>query len=562
MTSVNPMLDMRILVADDEPINRFLLLHMLEEQGFKECFEAENGREAVELARQISPDLILLDIDMPEMSGFEAAEILKNEAEIHLPIIFITATEDKENLIKCLKVGGDDFAIKPFDKAILSAKINAHLRSRRMSQHIDAQNKELSKFRAEVDQEHAMIEHIYNHALTNPEHVMAYFDVLQQPAANFNGDLFLVQPHPNGGLYFFLGDFTGHGLASTVGALPVSRTFTAMAVKGLSVVEIAQAINELLYTFLPIDRFSAATLGYVNETGTRVTIWQGGMPDFYIQRSADKSVYAVSSEHMALGVLEPSDFDSDCNILDLEAGDTLTLFSDGLIEASFTDEETGEESNEWLGEEAVRNWLLEYSDLTSQKIFELAKKALKREYFDDDVAVIRFEAKDLQSLKSQESHISLPFLFSVSLGPDELRSEYGLNEVFHILNSQSGLGSVRADLFTAISEMYTNALEHGVLGLSSSLKDTPDGFMEYYQAREAKLAELEEGFVRIDINMYPKEGVISVAVSDSGSGFDYKTAQQIDDEASSGRGIMLLNEICESLWFEGNGNRIVVEMKI
>jgi len=556
------MQEMRILVADDEPINRFLLLHMLEEQGYKECFEAENGREAIELARRIGPDLVLLDIDMPEMNGFEAAQILKAEADIHLPIIFITATEDKENLIKCLKVGGDDFATKPFDKAILSAKINAHLRSRRMSQHIDTQNKELSKFRAEVDQEHAMIEHIYNHALKNPENVMDFFDVVQTPAATFNGDLFLVQPHPNGGLYFFLGDFTGHGLASTVGALPVSRTFTAMAVKGLSVVEIAQAINDLLYTFLPIDRFSAATIGCVNETGKRAIIWQGGMPDFYVQRQFDKSVYEVSSHHMSLGILPPSEFDSDCSILELEEGDTLTLFSDGLIEASFTDEETGEITNRWLGEETVKEWLIENPDLSSQDIFEKAKAALKRDSFDDDVAVIRFRARDLQSLKSQDTNVSLPFLFSVSLGPNELRADDSLDQIFHILNNQAGLGGVRADLFTAISEMYTNALEHGVLELSSSLKDTPDGFMEYYQAREAKLNALEEGYVRIDINMYPKERIISVAVSDSGNGFDFNTAQQIDDESSSGRGIMLLNEICESLWFEGNGNRIVAEMKI
>lgn len=553
---------MRILIADDEPINRFLLLHMLEEEGYANCYEAQDGREAIELANRISPDLLLLDVDMPEVNGYEVAKQLKSKSSVYLPIIFITASSDRESLLKCLEAGGDDFAVKPFDRSILSAKINAHMRSRKMSLHIEEQNKALSDFRREVDLEHAMVEHMYNHALQNPEAVLRHFDVLQKPAKTFNGDLFLVHPHPNGGLYFFIGDFTGHGLASTVGALPVSKTFTAMAAKGLSLIEIAQALNEMLYSFLPVDRFCAATLGHINESGTRAMVWQGGMPDFFVQSKYSDTNYRVESKHMSLGILPPEDFETDCIMLDLEEGDRLTFLTDGIVEATPEKAFTEEASANMLGEETLKQWLDEKSDVTAQALYQRAQTQLGRTQFDDDVTIVRFQSEPLFDLKIPNTQISVPFLFSVSLGPDELRTESSLEQVFQIINNQPGLAAVRADLFTVLSEMYTNALEHGILGLESDLKESPDGFMEYYELREARLQNLTEGFIRIDVNLYPKEQRIAVAVNDSGDGFDYQALRENKDSASSGRGIALLKEICDDLWFEGVGNRIVVELNI
>ena len=555
------MQEARILIADDEPINRMLLMHMLDEQGFTDCYEAENGQEAVELAKKIAPDLVLLELHMPEMDGFEVAIELKKEAAVHLPIIFITATEDKENLIKCLDVGGDDFATKPFDKAILAAKITAHLRSRQLALQIEEQNKELSAFRVETDQEYSMVEHIYSHALQNPPEVLKYFNVAVNPATTFNGDLFLVQPHPNGGLYFFLGDFTGHGLASTVGALPVSRTFTAMCSKGLSVVEIAQSLNELLYTFLPVDRFCAAAIGHINEKGTRATLWQGGMPDSLLQRQFGQTIQPVASNHMSLGILEPDDFETDCILLELEPGDKFTVFTDGLVEAERPKKESNNTSP-WLGEEIVKKWLEANPNLTSKQIFDKADTAIEGAGFDDDVTIIQFTSTNLEGLKAEQIDISLPFLFSVTLGPEELRADNSIDQVFKIISNQDGLESIRADLFTVMTELYTNALEHGVLGLDSTVKDTPDGFMEYYETREKLLENLTEGYLRIDVNLLPKERKIQMAVSDSGEGFDYETLISDNNDASAGRGLMLLREIGESVRFEGKGNRTVVEMKI
>ena len=217
---------MKILIVDDEAINRTLLTNMLYNAGYKECIEAVDGVEAIKKFTYEKPDLVLLDVVMPGLSGFDVAPKIRKLAKgPYLPILFITALEDKESLVRCLEVGGNDFATKPFDRHILIAKIRAHLKIRALSEHIEQQNKALRLFNQRVAREHAIVEHIFSHAIVNRPEVMAHFDCFLKPAETFNGDLFLCESSPSGGIYFVVGDFTGHGLASAIGALPVTRAF-------------------------------------------------------------------------------------------------------------------------------------------------------------------------------------------------------------------------------------------------------------------------------------------------------------------------------------------------
>lgn len=201
---------MRILVVDDESLNRFLLVHMLEEEGFHDVYEARSGHEAILLADKIKPDIVLLDVLMPGIDGFEVATKLKSKSDdVYLPIIFITSLDDQATVVKCLEVGGDDFAPKPFDKTILMAKVKAHARTRELSKSINTQNQELMYFRHTVEREHEIIEHIFSKAIVNNPKVTPFFDYRLFPAEEFSGDVFLCEASPNGGLYFLIGDFTG-----------------------------------------------------------------------------------------------------------------------------------------------------------------------------------------------------------------------------------------------------------------------------------------------------------------------------------------------------------------
>ena len=115
-----------------------------------------------------------------------------------------------------------------------------------------------------------------------------------------------------------------------------------------------------------------------------------------------------------------------------------------------------------------------------------------------------------------------------------------------------------------MAELYSNALEHGVLQLNSDLKNTEDGYMEYYQQRETRLQELEGGQVDIQVQFSAKQnqGLLSIQISDSGKGFDTNNRQKSSDEDSFGRGIDLLETLCDKVTYSKNGTRVEVEYTV
>jgi type IV pilus assembly protein PilB len=118
----------RVLVADDEPITRMLVRRLLEPENF-EVVEAANGREALEMAGRERPDLLLIDLNMPEMDGYEAIGLLRRHLSLAtLPIVVLTAEEGPGVERRVLELGADDYIVKPFDPAVLLTRVNAVFR--------------------------------------------------------------------------------------------------------------------------------------------------------------------------------------------------------------------------------------------------------------------------------------------------------------------------------------------------------------------------------------------------------------------------------------------------
>jgi adenylate cyclase len=129
----------RLLVVDDNKVNRMLLSRHLELLGHQvEC--AENGRIALERLRQDEFELLLLDIAMPEMDGFQVLEHLAADARLRdLPVIVTSALEDISDVVRCIELGADDFLRKPVNPVILKARVNSSLEKK----HLRDQQKEL-----------------------------------------------------------------------------------------------------------------------------------------------------------------------------------------------------------------------------------------------------------------------------------------------------------------------------------------------------------------------------------------------------------------------------------
>ncbi|MGB3492222.1 MAG: HD domain-containing phosphohydrolase [Elainellaceae cyanobacterium] len=127
----------RILVVDDHPSSRMTAVALLSVEGY-DVIEADSGVTALESVANLSLDLILLDVMMPGMDGFEVCRRLKEDEQTRLiPVIFITALNDRRSRLRGIEAGGDDFLTKPFDQLELSARVKSLVRQKRLNEDLD-----------------------------------------------------------------------------------------------------------------------------------------------------------------------------------------------------------------------------------------------------------------------------------------------------------------------------------------------------------------------------------------------------------------------------------------
>lgn len=122
----------QLLVVDDNRVNRLLLTRALEQHGHR-VSNAENGRIAMAMLKSQSFDVLLLDIDMPEMNGFEVLEALLKDDELRdLPVIMTSASDELDRVVKCIEMGAEDYLVKPLNPVLLRARVNASLEKKRL----------------------------------------------------------------------------------------------------------------------------------------------------------------------------------------------------------------------------------------------------------------------------------------------------------------------------------------------------------------------------------------------------------------------------------------------
>ena len=122
----------RLLVVDDNKVNRILMARSLEQQGH-EVEMAENGMRGLEKLRSEAFDIVLLDIEMPEMDGFQVLEVCLNDPDLsNIPIIMTSSMDELDSVVKCIELGAEDYLNKPVNPILLRARINASLEKKRL----------------------------------------------------------------------------------------------------------------------------------------------------------------------------------------------------------------------------------------------------------------------------------------------------------------------------------------------------------------------------------------------------------------------------------------------
>ncbi len=553
---------LKILIADDDRINRKILKAMLVQQGFT-ILQACDGQEAVALFEKEMPDLVLMDVVMPVMEGYEATRLIKQKSgERFVPVIFLTSITDEMELARCVECGGDDFLTKPYSQVILKAKIDALNRVRAIYADLKSKKDELAYHQERIKQEHEIAKKVFANIVHSGCLNQPNVKHLLSPLALFNGDLLLSAAIPSGGFRFLLGDFTGHGLSAAIGAMPVSEIFYDRTGNGFSIGDIAREINQRLKTVLPTGFYFAACLLDVGLAGSTLSVWNGGLPDVLVMKKTGGLRYRLPSRHMPIGILDSGGFDPGIEKLEVSEGDRIYAYSDGVIESR-------NPNGELYGQERFERILSEASDPGQR--FDLFLQDLRGFRSDgkqdDDITLVEI-ACDPAAVPASYlglDHRPLPkppasWRLTLELAAKSLKAIDPLPPLIQALMEIQGLHRFRETLFTVLAELYSNSLEHGILGLDSALKSTPNGFSEYYARREASLQDLVKGWVRLDLEHTPlgDGGKLVIQVEDSGPGFDVKRHQgSLDDhQAHSGRGIALVKTLCQELRYNDKGNAV------
>ena len=551
----------RALVVDDDAVARIALRKLLADCGYDTAL-ARNGAEGIEQFRARRPDIVFMDMQMPVMDGLDATLQIKALcADMFVPVIFVTGNSSDEELERCIDAGGDDFLVKPYNRKAVAAKIRAMER-------IGALHRRSDALRARMEAELALAKSILEGAVMGSNVRPAPLGVYLMPATTFNGDLLLSAYAPSGDLHVLLGDFTGHGLAATVGALPVAETFRAMTGKGFGPARILAEINTKLRAILPTGLFLAVAFIQVDRSLTRATLINCGMPEAWLfNEHVVKARFPSTS--FPLAVVDGHRYEADEVVLQVSPGDRLMLVSDGAIEA-------GDADGLMLGSELLRLAIEAGLQIGQSPI---ASAILAIDGFCDGTA----HADDVSLVDIHLVEALFPALnsktelFQVVPGPGnpgtpdndtdtgwklalELRG-HALREIspipvlMSLLKEFPGTAQQSARLFTVLSELYNNALDHGVLGLDSSLKGSD--FSAYLDARDLRLATPDGHHVtvQIDCRYGAGAGQMDISVQDSGAGFDPAGITTPGDDAPHGRGLLLVRRLCKSLAFDQLGKR-------
>lgn len=556
---------MKILIADDNPTNRAVLSALVVQMGHQPIL-AEDGRQAVELFEAELPDLVLMDVMMPVEDGLKATTRIKSlSIGRFTPVVIITALDGDDDLIKGMEAGADDYFTKPIKVQVVKAKVRAIEHSIDIQRQVESKTQELEKYYFEAENEKRITSHIMQRMTESSKLNDPAMEYWLEPTEHCSGDLIAAARTPGGVLHLLLADGTGHGLSAALDVMPLPHIFYAMTAIAHPIGSIAAEMNIKIKALLPTDHFIAATLVAINPIDQYVEIWNGGNPPTWIIDEAGNIQHAAESRHLPLGILDSDAFDISTEVVRYESGVQVLLFSDGIVDASNQNHQPlGIESLSAICSTSAKNERM-------TRIKHAVSMHLQGQRSHDDISLVLVNTDRMRKMADIIPHHSSPVVQSTSsgwklslrLGASELRILDPLPFIMDLLRKMQISDSHLSSLFLIISELFTNALDHGLLELDSRLKELPDGFDLYLNERGLRLSQLKEGaLLDLDFENIPLQNtrVLKMRIKDSGAGFNYQEKLQQSEQGlvSHGRGIALVRQIAQHIEYIGSGNEVVV----
>jgi sigma-B regulation protein RsbU (phosphoserine phosphatase) len=317
--------DCRVLIVDDAKANLDILVEGLKAD--HKLSLAMNGEMALQIAARTPPDLVLLDIMMPGMDGYEVCRRLREMPETaDVPIMFLSSLEEVQNKTRGFEAGANDYLTKPFEMLEVKARVRSLLKAKAYS---DAVKEQIaSELRVAREIQMGMLPHDFS-ALERAYGVE--FGAVLEPAREVGGDLYGVCAAANDRLVVFLGDVSGKGIPASMFMV---RAISLARLLARDIVEpelILARLNDELSVDNPSFMFVTFICAVYEPTSGKVTIANGGHCRPVLLRAGEAPAWAVKNLGTALGFDEGLTFER--TELTLRPGDALVFYTDGVSEA-------------------------------------------------------------------------------------------------------------------------------------------------------------------------------------------------------------------------------------
>ena len=317
-----------ILIVDDVPANLRLLSQILTEEGYH-VRPVPDGPLAVAAAQAEPPDLILLDIRMPEMDGYDVCEQIKLDARTRdVPIIFISALDATQDKVRAFRVGGVDYVTKPFQAAEVLARVETHLSLRALQKQLQDQNETMAR-------ELALAGEIQASFLPSslPELPGWQLSAAFQPAGQAAGDFYDLIPLPGGCLGIVMADVAGKGAGAAL-YMALSCTLIRTYADDYPTAPdlVLAAANRRILKDTSAGQFVTVFYGILDPaTGRLVYSNAGHCPALLFCSRDDHEPHGLIRTGMPLGVFADATWELEA--VQLGPGDLLVLYTDGITEA-------------------------------------------------------------------------------------------------------------------------------------------------------------------------------------------------------------------------------------
>lgn len=563
----------QVWIIDDDLLARVVMTEALRNElgvGNVTTVEIASFHTALQaFTNPTAVDLILLDnflfdgegIDLlPHINDFSRASGIEP-----VPVMMVSANDDQSFLARCFSLGASDYVTKPFDAYLLGNKAHAMLLAKRNRDEIIRQKTQLEHLVAAREREEAMARFTYDFYLRQTRSITTgTWTHLETPNA-FSGDLLLSARSPEGSAFFMLVDATGHDLSAAITLIPLIATFQRMVGKGFRLSHLLHDLNSRLVEDTPTDRFVAAIVLMLDPQAGVVRVWNGGMPSALAVNGHGEVVREFPSRHMSLGILSDDEFSAQTEVHPLDSGDWFFFFSDGLPEqvnqagVSFGSQKLTAHLQATPAE-ALKAVVLAHTEFRQNVPLgdDLCCCAIA-----PDLVLPEFRLKlssmpiadALKSLRGRDS-----FVWTCVVNGEQIATAKIPMLCSAFLESMAISHDLNERVFTIVTELFVNAVDHGVLKLDSSLKDGPDGFFRYMQERDLRLSKLNStDQVSVSV-MWESESspqYLKISVLDTGVGFAECYKRDCNGlEPLYGRGLNLAASLASRIDVVAPGNSI------